>query len=189
MSPAPTERGPPQPCCGPASRQPDSRTHAYHSPHLVRFHERIIVAGRRIREGELSRLLNRCEQANQGRPITFFEITTAAAFLAFAETEADYCILEVGLGGRLDATNVMPRPEICAITRVGMGPPAVSRRNPCRDCGGEGGNSEARHSGCDRSAESGGTGSDRAHRAEARNGAPPRGRRVDLRDSRTGHGL
>ena len=96
------------------------RTHAYHSPHLVRFHERIIVSGKRVREGELSRLLNWCEQANQGRPITFFEITTAAAFLAFAETEADYCVLEVGLGGRLDATNVVPRPAICAITRVGL---------------------------------------------------------------------
>ena len=96
------------------------RTHVYHSPHLVRFHERITVAGRRIREGDLNRLLNRCEEVNLGQPITFFEITTAAAFIAFAETRADYCILEVGLGGRLDATNVVRSPALCAITRVGM---------------------------------------------------------------------
>ena len=96
------------------------RVHAYHSPHLVRFHERIIVAGRRIREPDLTYLLNRCEEANRGRPITFFEITTAAAFVAFAECKADYCVLEVGLGGRLDATNVIPSPALTAITRVGM---------------------------------------------------------------------
>ena len=96
------------------------RVHAYHSPHLVRFHERITIAGRRIREPELARILDRCEQVNRGRPITFFEITTAAAFLAFSERYADYTILEVGLGGRLDATNVVPKPALCAITRVGM---------------------------------------------------------------------
>ena len=94
--------------------------HAYHSPHLVRFHERITVAGRRIREPDLSRLLDRCERANRGQPITFFEITTAAALLAFAEEPADYCVLEVGLGGRLDATNVVASPTLSAITRVGM---------------------------------------------------------------------
>ena len=96
------------------------RVHAYHSPHLVRFHERIIVAGRRIREDALTRLLDRCERVNRGRPITFFEITTAAALLAHAERAAEYCVLEVGLGGRLDATNVVPRPRLTAITRVGL---------------------------------------------------------------------
>ena len=97
-----------------------NRTHAYYSPHLVRFHERINVAGKRIQERQLVDLLKRCEALNQGRQITFFEITTAAAFLAFTETDADYCILETGLGGRLDATNVVPGPALCAITRIGM---------------------------------------------------------------------
>ncbi len=96
------------------------RVHAYHSPHLVRFHERITLTGRRIREPELARVLDHCEQVNRGRPITFFEITTAAAFLAFSERKADYTILEVGLGGRLDATNVVSKPALCVITRIGL---------------------------------------------------------------------
>jgi dihydrofolate synthase / folylpolyglutamate synthase len=92
--------------------------HAYTSPHLVKFHERIRVAGRLIAEAELSALLEECEAANDGAPITFFEITTAAAFLAFSRTPADYLILEVGLGGRLDATNVVPRPALSVITAI-----------------------------------------------------------------------
>lgn len=95
------------------------RVHAYHSPHLVRFHERIILNGEEIDEARLRDILARVEKANQGRPITFFEVTTAAAFLAFAETEADYLILEVGLGGRLDATNVVT-PKLSAITPVSL---------------------------------------------------------------------
>lgn len=94
--------------------------HAYTSPHLVRFHERIRVAGRLISEEALSALLEECEAANGGAPITFFEITTAAALLAFARTRADYLLLEVGLGGRLDATNVVERPAACAITSIGL---------------------------------------------------------------------
>lgn len=94
--------------------------HAYTSPHLVRFHERVRVAGQLIAEPELSALLEECEAANAGAAITFFEITTAAAFLAFARTPADYLLLEVGLGGRLDATNVIAKPVACAITSIGL---------------------------------------------------------------------
>ncbi|MGB0477805.1 MAG: bifunctional folylpolyglutamate synthase/dihydrofolate synthase [Parvibaculales bacterium] len=93
------------------------RVHAYHSPHLTRFHERIILSGEAIAEPLLEEVLGRVEAANQDRPITFFEVTTAAAFLAFAEHPADYLILEVGLGGRLDATNVVT-PKCTAITTI-----------------------------------------------------------------------
>lgn len=95
------------------------RVHAYTSPHLARFHERIRLAGDLIVENELAGLLADCETANDGAPITFFEITTCAAFLAFARTPADWTLLEVGLGGRLDATNVVT-PRLCAITPVSM---------------------------------------------------------------------
>jgi dihydrofolate synthase/folylpolyglutamate synthase len=94
------------------------KVHCYTSPHLVKFHERIYVAGETIAEEELSALLEECEIANGDAPITFFEITTAAAFLAFSRTPADYLILEVGLGGRLDATNVVPKPALSVITTV-----------------------------------------------------------------------
>jgi len=94
------------------------RVHCYTSPHLVRFHERIRVAGELISEPALNALLEECETANAGDPITFFEITTAAAFLAFSRTPADYLILEVGLGGRLDATNVVDRPKLAVITAI-----------------------------------------------------------------------
>jgi dihydrofolate synthase/folylpolyglutamate synthase len=73
--------------------------HAYTSPHLVRFHERVRLAGKLIDEEYLADCLQRCEDANGGVPITYFEITTVAAFLAFAETPADILLLEVGLGG------------------------------------------------------------------------------------------
>jgi dihydrofolate synthase / folylpolyglutamate synthase len=94
------------------------RVHAYTSPHLVRFHERIVVSGRMIDEAALSELLEECEQANGDAQITFFEITTAAAFLAFARAPADYLVLEVGLGGRLDATNVAENIVASIITTV-----------------------------------------------------------------------
>jgi dihydrofolate synthase/folylpolyglutamate synthase len=94
------------------------KVHAYTSPHLVKFHERIRVAGELISEPDLSALLEECEVVNAQQPITFFEITTAAAFLAFSRTPADYLILEVGLGGRLDATNVIDHPELCVITTI-----------------------------------------------------------------------
>jgi dihydrofolate synthase/folylpolyglutamate synthase len=94
--------------------------HAYTSPHLARFHERIRVAGDLIDEDRLSAILDRCLAANGPDPITYFEITTAAAFLAFAETPADYTLLEVGLGGRLDATNVVDHPALTVITPVDL---------------------------------------------------------------------
>lgn len=96
------------------------RVHAYTSPHLARFHERIRLAGDLISEPALTTLLDECEAANAGADITYFEITTCAAVLAFARTPADYTLLEVGLGGRLDATNVVDRPALTAITPVSM---------------------------------------------------------------------
>ena len=94
--------------------------HVYTSPHLVRFAERIRVAGSLIADEALTALLEECEAANAGRPVTVFEITTAAAFLAFARTPADLCLLETGLGGRLDATNVIARPALTVLTPVSM---------------------------------------------------------------------
>ena len=101
------------------------RVHVYTSPHLVRFHERISVAGpdgksRPIGEQELVDVLTRVQAVNDGDDITQFEITTAAAFLAFSETPADILLLEVGLGGRLDATNVINSPALSIITPVSM---------------------------------------------------------------------
>jgi dihydrofolate synthase/folylpolyglutamate synthase len=101
------------------------RVHVYTSPHLVRFNERITLAGpdgksRPIREGELVEQLQRVQCTNAGEPITFFEITTAAAFQAFAEHPADAVLLEVGLGGRLDATNVVAHPQLTVITPVDL---------------------------------------------------------------------
>jgi dihydrofolate synthase/folylpolyglutamate synthase len=94
--------------------------HAYTSPHLVRFNERIVLGGRTIGDDRLAEVLDRCETINDGQPITYFEVTTCAAFLAFAETPADILLLETGLGGRLDATNVIARPAATAITRISI---------------------------------------------------------------------
>lgn len=94
--------------------------HAYTSPHLARFHERIRVGGELISEPDLAMLLAECEDRNGGVPITFFEITTVAAMLAFARTPADMLLLEVGLGGRLDATNIVDRPALTVITPVSI---------------------------------------------------------------------
>ncbi|MFC3676396.1 bifunctional folylpolyglutamate synthase/dihydrofolate synthase [Ferrovibrio xuzhouensis] len=96
------------------------RVHTYTSPHLVSFNERIRLAGKLIGDDRLVALLERCERVNAGRPITFFEITTAAAFLAFAEVPADLVLLETGLGGIADTTNVIPRPRLTAITPIGI---------------------------------------------------------------------
>lgn len=96
------------------------RVHAYTSPHLAQFHERIRLAGSLIAEADLAAALEECEAANGGEAITFFEITTAAAFLAFSRVPADYTLLEVGLGGRLDATNVVDTPRLCIITPVSI---------------------------------------------------------------------
>ncbi len=100
------------------------RVHVYTSPHLCRFSERILLAdekgARPIAEPWLAELLEECEAANAGAPITFFEITTAAAFLAFSRRPADVLLLEVGLGGRLDATNVVENVAVSAIAPVAL---------------------------------------------------------------------
>ncbi len=97
-----------------------ARVHAYTSPHLARFHERIRLAGTLIDEDRLADTLDRCLAANGDAPITYFEITTVAALLAFAETPADYLLLETGLGGRLDTTNVVERPALTVITPISI---------------------------------------------------------------------
>jgi len=96
------------------------RVHAYTSPHLAQFHERIRLAGKLVSEPDLAALLAECEAANGDASITFFEITTAAGFLGFCRTPADFCLLEVGLGGRLDATNVIEAPRLSIITPVSV---------------------------------------------------------------------
>jgi len=96
------------------------RVHVYTSPHLVTFHERIRLAGSLVTDEALTGALEEAEAANGEHPITVFEIATAAAFLLFARTPADLVVLEVGLGGRLDATNVVAEPAATAITHVAM---------------------------------------------------------------------
>jgi dihydrofolate synthase/folylpolyglutamate synthase len=95
-------------------------THVYSSPHLVRFNERIRLAGTLIEDSELAPLLEEVLDAGGDIGASFFEVTTAAAFLAFARTPADACILEVGLGGRLDATNVVAQPIVTGIAQLGI---------------------------------------------------------------------
>src|SRR5579875_2296882 len=101
--------------------------HVYTSPHLVRFHERIRLGrkggGHLVSDAELTSALKLCEKLNEGAPITFFEITTATAFKLFSEHPADYLLLEVGLGGRLDATNVVERPAATLVTPVSIDHP------------------------------------------------------------------
>ncbi|MFK7791144.1 MAG: folylpolyglutamate synthase/dihydrofolate synthase family protein [Devosiaceae bacterium] len=98
--------------------------HVYSSPHLVRFNERIRLGktggGTFVSDDMLTEALLHCERVNKGQPITFFEATTAVAMYLFANHSADATLLEVGLGGRLDATNVLDTPHICAITPISM---------------------------------------------------------------------
>lgn len=96
------------------------QVHAYTSPHLARFHERIRLAGDLISEDHLTDILDECYAKNNGENITYFEITTCAGLLAFARTPADYTLLEVGLGGRLDATNVIDQPALTIITPISI---------------------------------------------------------------------
>lgn len=104
-----------------AALEADSKTvHVFTSPHLVRFNERIRVSGQLIADATLAGYLERVLDVAEGIGASFFEVTTAAAFLAFAERPADACILEVGLGGRLDATNVVPSPVVCGIAQLGI---------------------------------------------------------------------
>ena len=92
--------------------------HVYTSPHLVRFNERIRLAGRTIGDDALGALLDECEAANGEAPITFFEITTALALLAFSRQPADLVLLETGLGGKYDATNVIEHPAATVLTPI-----------------------------------------------------------------------
>jgi dihydrofolate synthase/folylpolyglutamate synthase len=96
------------------------RTHVYTSPHLVRFNERIRLAGTLVSDAALSDILAEVERVNAGQPITVFEVLVAGAFLLFARQPADLCVVEVGLGGRGDATNVIARPHACAITAISL---------------------------------------------------------------------
>ena len=96
------------------------RAHVFISPHLVRYNERIRIGGRLIEDDALAGLLAEVIDANDGIGGSFFEVTTAAALLAFARVPADACILEVGLGGRLDASNVVDRPAACGIASIGI---------------------------------------------------------------------
>ncbi len=94
--------------------------HAYTSPHLIRFNERIVLNGKPIDNKALEALIDEALQKNEERSITFFEITTAMAFAAFARTKADICLLEVGLGGRLDCTNIIQKPMATIINMIGL---------------------------------------------------------------------
>ncbi len=94
------------------------RCHVYTSPHLVRFNERIVLAGQEISDDALNHVLEHVLAESKHFPMTFFESTTAAAFLAFAESSAEVVLLETGMGGRLDATNVIPHPVLTAITPI-----------------------------------------------------------------------
>jgi dihydrofolate synthase/folylpolyglutamate synthase len=96
------------------------KVHVHISPHLVRFHERIRIAGELISEDELTATLEEVERINAGRPITYFEITNAAMFLAFSRHPADAVVLEVGLGGKYDATNVIDKPAMTIVQPVGL---------------------------------------------------------------------
>jgi len=96
------------------------RVHMHISPHLVRFHERIRIAGKEISEDELVATLEEVERINDGQRITYFEITDAAMFLAFSRHHADALVLEVGLGGKFDATNVIDKPAMTIIQPVGL---------------------------------------------------------------------
>jgi dihydrofolate synthase / folylpolyglutamate synthase len=96
------------------------RVHVYTSPHLVCFNERIRLAGQFISDDDLVSVLRDVRSINGDDPITFFEVTTAAAFLAFSRVPADAVVLEVGMGGRLDATNIVPRPAVCGIAQLAI---------------------------------------------------------------------
>ena len=95
-------------------------THVYSTPHLVKFNERIQLRSKDISNQKLLKYLRYCENINDGNLITFFEITTAAAFKAFQDHKADYLILEVGLGGRFDATNIIKKSKFAAITPISL---------------------------------------------------------------------
>lgn len=96
------------------------KVHVYTSPHLLNFNERIVLAGNYIQDDHLTRVMETCRLAAEGLEISFFEGTTAGAFLAFSEVKADILLLETGMGGRLDATNVVDHPLLTAITPISL---------------------------------------------------------------------
>ena len=96
------------------------KVHTYTSPHLINFNERIRIFSKLIEDQYLNDILEECEKKNKAEPITFFEITTAAAFLAFSRNKADLVLMETGLGGRFDATNVIKNPLCCVLTPISM---------------------------------------------------------------------
>ena len=107
---------------------------SYISPHLVRFNERIQLNGHDISDAHLAQVLTYCQQVNQGGEITFFEMTTACAFHVFAQSNAEILILETGLGGRLDATNVVADPLLSVITPISIDHQAFSRYSDIGHC-------------------------------------------------------
>ena len=111
-------RAAPAPFSASALEAAGHKVHVYSSPHLVRFNERIRLAGTLIDDALLTALMSEVMQVNDGAPITFFELTTAVAFTAFARTPADALVLEVGLGGRFDATNVVKAPLVTGISQI-----------------------------------------------------------------------
>ena len=131
--------------------------HVYTSPHLVRFNERFRIGapggGQLVSDEALAAVLEECERANGREPITVFEIETAAAFLLFSRQPADVTLLEVGLGGRLDATNVIEKPLACAITPVSMDHPEFLGDTHREDRRREGRDPQARRAGGDRAAD------------------------------------
>jgi dihydrofolate synthase / folylpolyglutamate synthase len=96
------------------------RVHVYTSPHLVRFNERIILAGKEIDDEALIRAIEQCDEAVGEQKLTYFEIVTCAALVAFAQESADFLVMEVGLGGRLDATNILDKPLAAVVTPVDL---------------------------------------------------------------------
>lgn len=96
------------------------KVHAYTSPHLIRYNERIVLAGEEITDQYVGHLLDHAVHLNQNRPITFFELTNAIAFKAFAETPADIVLLEVGCGGRLDSTNIISKQIVSVINKISL---------------------------------------------------------------------
>ncbi|MDG7056046.1 MAG: bifunctional folylpolyglutamate synthase/dihydrofolate synthase [Wolbachia endosymbiont of Meromenopon meropis] len=96
------------------------KVHAYTSPHLVNFNERIVIAGNHINDNELYNLLEACRVVVADQSITLFEATTIAAFLAFSRHKADVTLVEAGMGGRLDATNVINNPILTIITSIAL---------------------------------------------------------------------
>ena len=96
------------------------KVHCYTSPHLIRFNERIVISNKQINDNDLFNTLNEIIKINSNQEITFFELTTAAALLNFARKKADFCLIETGLGGRLDATNTIKKKILNIITSIGL---------------------------------------------------------------------